>query len=444
MSEQPLFKKFICRACGHLYDEVLGEPDAGIAAGTRFEAVRADWQCPLCGVPKSDFEPFESAQTLMTTDSTKRGVVVLGAGLAGWAVVDALRALDKEVAITLISADSADRYHKPMLSVAISQGKSRKDLVRTSGKQSAKDCAITLLAHTQVTGIDVDKRVLFSSAGVVAYDKLVLAMGATPICPPTIKDAWHVNHLDEFDRLQQRLSTPKTIAIIGAGMVGVELAEDLTNANHQVSLIDINAYPLSVMLPKVAGERILSALTNKGVRWFGSGTVERVSATDTAYQLTINQVANGDNQTDNQTVHLSADEIIIATGLHVDEVLPTQAGMAFDKRTGIVVDEKTLQTSVPDIYALGDCISIDGVPCRYVAPHRPQATAIAHQVLGLPDAGYTHKPPMIRLKNKCINLTANGNPVGTGDWHIIKDEDGELSLQMIKEGEVAAKALIKG
>lgn len=432
------FQKFICRACGHVYDETFGDPDGNLPAGTRFEHILPDWQCPLCGVKKSDFEPYDDTQATPTAVSEREhGVVIIGAGLAGWAVVDALRALDKQIPITLITADTGDRYHKPMLSVAMSQNKTRKDLVRATGEQSASDNAITLLAHTHVRSIDPNAKVLLTTCGQLSYDKLVLAIGANPIYPPSIPKemAWHVNHLDKFGDLQHRLATPKHVAIVGAGMVGVELAEDLINAGHTVSLIDMNPYPLSALLPSVAGERILSAIKDKGVNWLGHCIVKSVSKTDIGYQMTVL------DQKNTMTTH-DVDEIVVATGLSVDEQLLTQAGLVFHKNTGIVVDEKTLQTNVPDIYALGDCISIDGMPCRYVAPHRPQATAIAHQILGL-DGTYTHKPPMIRLKNKCINVTANGSPVGVGEWRVIKDDDGEMSLEMLKDGEVVAKALIK-
>ena len=81
-------KKFICCACGHIYDEALGEPDNGLPAGTRFEDVLDDWQCSLCGVKKSNFEPYEDPQNTPTTafNHAGRGVVIVGAGLAGLCV----------------------------------------------------------------------------------------------------------------------------------------------------------------------------------------------------------------------------------------------------------------------------------------------------------------------------------------------------------------------
>jgi len=79
-------------------------------------------------------------EVVMSSEQTnQQGVVVIGAGLAGWHVIDAIRSKDKDVPITLITADNADRYHKPMLTMAISQNKRAADLVRASGADAASD-----------------------------------------------------------------------------------------------------------------------------------------------------------------------------------------------------------------------------------------------------------------------------------------------------------------
>jgi len=52
-------KKYQCSVCGYIYDPAAGDPDAGIKAGTSFENLPADWVCPVCGVPKDQFAPYE-------------------------------------------------------------------------------------------------------------------------------------------------------------------------------------------------------------------------------------------------------------------------------------------------------------------------------------------------------------------------------------------------
>lgn len=433
------YQKFICRACGYVYDEKLGDPECGLPAGTRFCDIPDDWQCPLCGVKKTDFEPYDDkAQiTIQRVAKTQGGVVIIGAGLAGWSVVDAIRTLDKSCPITLICGDSGDRYHKPMLSVAISTNKKRADLVRFNGKTASETANIQLIPHTFVINIDTNLKTLHTTCGNIGYDKLVLAFGATPVYPPTLdRSLWHINHLDRFETLQARLATPKHIAIVGAGMVGTEFAEDLVKAGHQVTLIDRHAYPLSALLPDVAGLKILQAIQSFGVKFLGNVAVQKAQKTANGYTLHL-------TRKDNNTTSLNIDEVVVATGLMVDDRLPTRANLDFDKKTGIVVNPTTLATSVPDIYALGDCISIDGTPCRYIAPHRPQAIAIAHQLLELPHTGYEHKPPIIRLKNKSISVSLTGNPSGNGDWRVVSDDDSGLILEMTAFGEVVAQATIK-
>lgn len=435
------YQKFICRACGYVYDEQLGDPECGLPAGTRFSDIPEDWECPLCGVKKADFEPYDDTQptpATFTTTAHQGGVVIIGAGLAGWGVVDAIRTLNTTIPITLICADSGDRYHKPMLSAAISSKKYRADLVRFDAKTASDTANITLIPHTFVTNIDTTFNRLHTTRGNISYDKLVLAFGAVPIYPDTIdKSVWHINHLDRFEGLQSRLASPKQLAIIGAGMVGTEFAEDLSKAGHKVTLIDMHPYPLSGLLPKIASERILTAIQSLGIEFLGNTVVQNVTKSATGYTVALlDRLTN-----DSQSYHF--DEVVVATGLTVDDRLPIRAGLDFDKRLGIAVNPTTLATNVPNIYALGDCISIQGTPCRYVAPHRPQATAIAHEILGLPHDGYTHKPPMIRLKNKSVFVSATGNPVGSGNWHITSDDDNGLVLQMIEHGEVVATATVR-
>ena len=92
MTQDQAWKQFICRACGLIYDEQLGDPDSGIAPGTRFAEIPDDWVCPLCGVEKADFEPYEVVSVAQVSSSAPLklargvGVVIGGAGHAGWAV----------------------------------------------------------------------------------------------------------------------------------------------------------------------------------------------------------------------------------------------------------------------------------------------------------------------------------------------------------------------
>lgn len=389
--------------------------------------------------------------------SDPSGVVIIGAGLAGWHVIDAIRAKDKDIPITLITADNADRYHKPMLTMAISQNKSAADLVRATGFDAAAAAQVTLLADTSVSDIDTASQQLQLVSAVrsdpantyytsIGYDKLVLAMGAHPIFPKSLPQdlVWHVNHIERFGQLQEKLATgSQRVAIIGAGMVGTEIAEDLLKAGHQITLIDLADAPLSQMLPAKATARIAKAVESQGIRFLGGCMVSAVTRNDDSLLVSYKMAAANSSDTE-QPESIIVDHVIASTGLIVDDKLPTAAGIEFNPRTGIVVDAPTLQTNSANIYAIGDCMSIDGVACRYVAPLRAQAATIADGILGHEHAGYEHKPPMIRLKNKAISVMVTGVPRAEGNWQVTTDTTEELIMDLLNDNnEVSATVTIK-
>ena len=390
--------------------------------------------------------------------NTPSGIVIIGAGLAGWHVIDAIRSKDQDIPITLITADNGDRYHKPMLTMAISQNKSAVDLVRATGADGAVTAGITLLADTSVSDIDADKQQLQlisanrsdpanTSYATISYDKLVLAMGAHPIFPKSLPQdlVWHVNHIERFGQLQEKLATgSQRIAIVGAGMVGTEIAEDLLKAGHTITLIDLNDAPLAQMLPAQATARIAKAVESQGIQFLGGCQVSAVTRnTDGTLQVDYELLkATLDHKTSAEA--LIVDHVIASTGLLVNEALPTAAGIEFNRRTGIVVDSQTLQTDAANIYAIGDCMSIDGVACRYVAPLRAQAATIADGILGLEHEGYEHKPPMIRLKNKAISVMVTGVPKADGNWQVKTESDDELVMELLNDNnDVSAVVTIK-
>jgi len=403
--------------------------------------------------------------SVATSTAAKKGVVIIGAGLAGWHVIDAIRAKDTEIPITLITADSGDRYHKPMLTMAISQNKRASDLVRASGSEAANTAEVTLLANTQVTDIDpVSQTVQVRSTTqsddtltTIGYEKIVLAMGAHPIFPKSLPQdlVWHVNHIERFSQLQEELATgSQHVAIVGAGMVGTEIAEDLLKAGHKVTLIDLNDAPLSQMLPAKATARIAKAIESQGIQFLGGyqvSAVTRVGSNDDdsddaeKLQVDYSPLSSDAHNTDIQPLEpLIVDHVIASTGLTVDEQLPAAAGVEFDRRTGIVVDAATLRTNAANIYAIGDCMSINGVACRYVAPLRAQAATIADDILGHEHSGYDHKPPMIRLKNKAISVMVTGVPQASGNWQVKTESDDELIMDLLDDNEtVSATVTIK-
>jgi rubredoxin-NAD+ reductase len=426
------WRQYICLACGLIYDEEQGDPDSGLLPGTRFEDIPDDWECPLCGVTKTDFELLEAkpVNTAVLTDvslSNTPGIIIVGAGIAGWSVAEAIRSLDQTTPITLVSACNANRYHKPELSVALSRGQQPETLIRETAIDAANRLGVRLLSETFVVGLSAARRELRTTRGSLPYTRLVLAQGAKPALPDELPASlcWRINDLAGWGGLQQQLASgSQQVAIVGAGMVGCELAEDLTRAGHQVTLLDRQLLPLNGLMPPEAGQALQQSLSALGVNYRPSVQVAAVSTEDGRKQVKL----------DSGEI-LEVDQLIAATGLKTDNRLAQQAGLAFN--AGIVVDEN-MRSSDPYIYALGDCISLDGKPCRFIEPIQQQASTVAAAVLGFETTPYQHKMPVIRLKTRALPLVLHGLPQQDGQWEISHKSDNSMVMQQRVGNEVVA------
>lgn len=428
------WRQYICRACGLIYDEEIGDPDSGLAPGTRFEDIPNDWECPLCGVTKTDFELFEKPEITAIEQTVQfnrqPGIIVVGGGLAGWSSVEAIRQLDPEVPITLVTGCPGDLYHKPELSVALSRGLNTEKLIQERGQDAARRLGVRLLPDTFVIGLTPALHQLRTTRGTLHYTKLVLAQGAKPALPTELPPSlcWRVNDLLSWSGMHKALEKgPQSIAIIGAGMVGCELAEDFVRAGHSVTLLDRNNYPLANLLPDTAGRRLLDNLEKLGVRYTGDACVTSVAERSNGKRIICLEKGPA----------LEVDQIVAATGLITDNRLALQAGLEFDR--GIKVDPHTLRTSDEHIYALGDCINLEGTPCRFIEPIAHQAQAIAHDLLGQNTHPYKHTMPVIRLKTRSMPVVLHGLPSPEGQWQVVSQDDYTLVMEQWVNDQAVAK-----
>lgn len=428
------WQQFLCRACGLIYDEGEGDPDSGLPPGTRFADIPEDWACPICGVTKADFEPYvrrvkAAPMPVPVAPQRRPGVVIVGGGVSGWSVAEAIRAEDASVPITLVTACDGGLYHKPELSVALGRGLSPEVLRREAGAAAAARLGLRLMAETVAVGLSPDRHSLRTTRGTLPYTHLVLAHGARPALPASLDPTlcWRVNDLAAWSSLHAELARgPRTVAVVGAGMVGCELAEDLARAGHAVTLVGAEVLPLPELLPEQAGRRLLSGLEGLGVRYRGNSLVDGLSRRpDGTIALAL---ADG--------TRLAAATVIAATGLATPSRLVRSAGLAFER--GIVVDPATLRTSGPDIFALGDCISIGGRPCRFIEPVARQAATIAGTILGRDPPGYAHTAPVIRLKTRSAPIVLHGTPVAGAPWHLVEDSEHRLAMEQRQGGAVTA------
>lgn len=406
------FRQFICRACGLIYDEAIGDDDSGLAPGTRFDDIPEDWACPLCGVTKADFEPFEAqgrslqkrvARSPAFGHRARRlvrcgGLVIVGAGTAAWTLVEGVRSRDAQRPITLITACQGDRYDKPRISVALRQGVGANELVREPGAQAAERLNVKLVAGAHATSADPNQRILRTTRGSFKYEELVLAHGCTPRECPGLPDAltWRVNDLRAYAGLRAALDSGPTdtrhALIVGAGLVGCELANDLALAGHRISLIDVAQRPLAMAQP-TQSQALLTAWQGLPIEFIGGAEIQeakRIEAGRVELQLTDGR-------------RLQGDLLVSAVGLRTPSRLARSLGLRWEE--GIALDPHTLLSGVPHVHALGDCVSLNGRPQRYIEPIRRQAAVLTARLCGDEVPLYEPSPPVVRVKTSSLLLT---------------------------------------
>ncbi|MEJ2394963.1 MAG: FAD-dependent oxidoreductase [Candidatus Thiodiazotropha sp.] len=431
------YRRWICDACGYIYDEAKGDPDSGLAPGTRFEAIPEDWQCPLCGLTKTDLRPLPEAPAAVatpkraprtTTGAVCRGgddyVVIVGAGIAGWSVAESIRRQDRETPILLISACEGLSYPKPALSTALAQGKSADDLVEQDAVSRATELDLAVRTETRVIKIDPTKRRL-------QYGKLILALGAhqrqLPIDGDAADSVFLVNDLAAYKKLRMRLDEKaRHVTILGAGLIGCEFAEDLTSAGFQVSIVDPASHPLASLLPPDTAAQLAQRLQQKGVDWHFNTTLDSAELSGDRQRAVLS---------DGEAIE--TDLILSAAGLVANTQLAEKAGLTVSR--GINTD-CLMRTSERDIYAIGDCAVVEGEIFCYIEPIRRQAETIAADLRG-EDQPFKTLPPLVRVKTPSFPLTICP-PSKQGSAAVMPHQTSEQGrIDYLQEGQVVGFVL---
>jgi rubredoxin-NAD+ reductase len=359
-------------------------------------------------------------------------IVILGSGQAGTSTVRELRKLAPDVPVTLISSDDCSFYAKPTLSNAIAAGKNATQLVVTPAEKLAEQLKLTLMPHTRVESIDIAGKRLITDQGPVAYGALVLANGAHPIRLPLTgsgaDDVISVNHLSHYADFRDRLKPGMRVAILGAGLIGCEFANDLRAADHAVTVFDLAPQALGRLLPPKAGAFFAEKLSAAGVKFEFGTSIANVDKDGDAYLLST---ADGRQ--------FKADLVLSAIGLKPAIELAAAAGLKVNR--GIVVNRQ-LQTSAPNIYAIGDCAEVEGLVLPFILPIMNAARALGKTLAGTPtELSYPAMPVVVKTP-ACPTVVSPPAMGATGAWVEEEVEGGVRALFKAPDGQLLGCALL--
>ncbi|WP_433300445.1 NAD(P)/FAD-dependent oxidoreductase [Actinoplanes sp. CA-030573] len=270
--------------------------------------------------------------------------VVVGGGLAGAKAVETLRDEGFAGPVTLIGAEAVRPYERPPLSKGLLLGTDEPDSPFVHSAEWYAEHDITLRTGTTVTALDRSAKTVRTNGGdEIAYEKLLLATGATPrpLPVPGGDRALLLRTLDDSKRISDAISEGTRVVVIGAGWIGLEVAAAARTRGATVDVIELAPLPLRNVLGDEIAQVFADLHRANGVTLHLGTGLEAIDG-DTV------RLADGSN--------LTADVVIAGIGVTPNVGLAADAGLAVDN--GVLVDRR-LATSDPDIFAAGDIANID-------------------------------------------------------------------------------------
>ena len=353
-------------------------------------------------------------------------VVIVGTGLAGYNLAREFRKLDSETPLLLITADDGRSYSKPMLSTGFGKNKEADGLSMATPQAMAEQLKAQVRTHTRISGIDPGHKQLWIGEEAVPYRDLILAWGAQTVQVPVEGDAqdaiFPINDLEDYARCRAAAAGKRRVLILGAGLIGCEFANDLIAGGYEVDLVAPCEQVMPTLLPPAAAAAVQSGLESLGARFHLGPVLTRLQRTDAGLEAHLS---------DGSVV--PCDVVVSAIGLRPRIDMAAAAGIKVNR--GIEVDRQ-LQTSHPNIYALGDCAEVDGLNLLYVMPLMSCARALAQTLAGNPTTvSYGAMP--ITVKTPVCPLVVSPVPRGCdGVWTVegqgadikalCRDADGKL------------------
>ncbi|BBO92907.1 NAD(P)/FAD-dependent oxidoreductase [Desulfosarcina ovata] len=270
-------------------------------------------------------------------------VVIVGNGIAGNQVAFSIRQRCKDTEICIVSAEAVPEYDPCSLPYFLGGDCEERAVYRKQTEDYQKH-RIDLVYNSKVVSISPQEKTITTENGKsISYDKLVLAHGGDLFIPPIegIRNNGVFSCKQLNETLKLRSHTGTRAVVIGSGAIGIEAAEALKKRGYAVTIIELLGWILPALFDEVTAKRLETAMAGYGIDVFTEEKVLRIQGDDRVTGVV----------TDKREI--PCDTVVVATGVVPWVALAQTAGIATGR--GIQVD-RTMRTSVDDIYACGDCI----------------------------------------------------------------------------------------
>lgn len=290
-----------------------------------------------------------------------RSIVIIGCGAGGGTSAQFARKTDRKSSIVVFEEGRYPQYSKCGLPYVLSGDIPEFDDIIEFSEEWFKKANIELLMETTVNRIDVKNKVVIAKNGedVVEkpYSSLIISTGSTPLIPPIqnlkekeelINGVCALRTIDDAKNISQFIEKGKKATIVGAGLIGFEMADCLHKKGMDVTIVE----SLPTILPNTLDEDMSNMVheeISKSITLFTGHLATKIESKDGK----IEKVFIKNNETSEEKT-IDTNLLIVATGTRSEISLAKNAGCKIGKTGGIIVNDKS-ETSVENIYAVGDC-----------------------------------------------------------------------------------------
>lgn len=358
---------------------------------------------PRRAMDRNDADKIEDPQVQGTEMSEQ--LVIIGNGMAATRLVEELsaQALGR-YAIAVIGQESRLAYNRVLLSSVLAGEADAADLeLKSAGWW--RDGGVTVRYGVPAAKVDTAARIVTLADGnQLAFTKLVFATGSKPIMLSVPGANLHgvltFREVTDIDEISVASRRGRNVVVIGGGLLGLEAAYGMARCGADVTVLHLMDRLMERQLDGRGAEMLKAAVEAKGIRVIVGADTRAFVGQDRVHGVLLR---------DGRTI--PADTVVVAVGIVPNTALAQEAGVKTGR--GIVVDDQ-MQTSVPGIYAIGECAEHRGVCYGLVEPAYEQARVLARHLAGK-NADYSGSMLATNLKVSGVHVFSAGDFFGSSD-----------------------------
>jgi nitrite reductase (NADH) large subunit len=360
-------------------------------------------------------------------------LVVVGNGMAGIACLEQILRHQAGFDVTVFGEETHPNYNRIQLS-AVLAGEKALDEITLNPLDWYIQNSITLRLGIRVTSVNHGKRTVASDDGsVTEYDKLLIATGSSAFLPPIEgidkRGVCAFRNIDDTRLLLRWSAAGRRAVVIGGGLLGLEAARGLQVRGCDVTVVHLMPNLMDRQLDATGGEYLRSKMEQLGVR---------VLLNRQTTEILGNGRAEAVRFADGETI--PADMVVMAAGIRPNTELGRAAGLEVNR--GIVVND-FMETSDPNVFAVGECVEHRGVCYGLIGPLLEQAKVLAATITGNRGPKYEGSVTAAKLKVMGVDVFSAGDIDG---GEVIRYEDPSLGIykKLVIRGNSLAGVVLVG